>query len=254
MRTYTPSAPARQDLLTMGVRDVEVWGRGVDVEVFHPGKRSTPLRSALGLDDKFVFIHVGRLAAEKNVDVVLDAFQQTRALLPRGSVHLLVAGSGPLEQALRRRAPESVTFLGNLDRQRRLPELYASADAFVFASVTETLGLVVLEAMASGLPVIAVSAGGVVDHLRDQVNGLGAPPSTARAMAQALTTRMVRMVREPSIRSRLAAEARRTAEARSWRYELDQLEESYREVREAWVARRTMQPRVPSFALARQPR
>src|SRR5262249_45041936 len=144
VRTYTPSEPAKQDLLRMGVSDVEVWGRGVDIDLFHPSKRSTPLRAALGLEGKVVFVHVGRLAAEKNVGVVLEAFRHARGLLPRGAVHLLIAGSGPEEPQLRREATEGVTFLGNLDRQRRLPELYASADVFVFASLTETLGLVVL--------------------------------------------------------------------------------------------------------------
>jgi glycosyltransferase involved in cell wall biosynthesis len=229
-RAYTPSEPARQDLLNMGVADVEVWGRGVDVQLFHPNKRSTPLREALGLTEKFVFVHVGRLAAEKNVHVVLDAFRQARRLLPRGSVHLLVAGSGPAEPELRRRASGSVTFLGNLDRQNRLPDIYASADAFVFASLTETLGLVVLEAMASGLPVVAVAAGGVVDHVRDGRNGFAVSPGNLTTMVDGLKDAMVRLVREPGLRGTLAAEARRTAEARSWQHELDRLEESYREV------------------------
>lgn len=229
-RTYTPSAPARQDLLNMGVDDVEIWGRGVDIELFGPWKRSLPFRAALGLENKFVFVHVGRLAAEKNVHVVLDAFRHARELLPPDSVHLLVAGSGPVEDALRRRAPESVTFLGNLDRQHRLPDFYASADAFVFASVTETLGLVVLEAMASGLPVIAVAAGGVVDHLRDGRNGLAVSPGCLTGMIDSMAARMVRLARDPELARILAGEARRTAERRSWRVELDRLEESYREV------------------------
>ena len=254
-RTYTPSEPARQDLLDMGVADVEVWGRGVDVQLFNPNKRSTPLREALGLTEKFVFVHVGRLAAEKNVHVVLDAFRQARKLLPRGSVHLLVAGSGPAEPELRRRASGSVTFLGNLDRQHRLPEMYASADAFVFASLTETLGLVVLEAMASGLPVVAVAAGGVVDHLHDERNGLAVPPGGLTAMSDGLKNGMVRLVREPGLRHTLATEARRTAEARSWQHELDRLEESYREVHAAWLKRRgESSPMTPSLSLARQPR
>lgn len=250
MRTYTPSEPARDDLLNMGVADVEVWGRGVDVDVFHPAKRSGPLRAALGLEGKFVFIHVGRLAAEKNVGVVLDAFRQARELLPRGAVHLLVAGTGPVESELRRRAPESVTFLGNLDRQRRLPDLYASADAFAFASVTETLGLVVLEAMASGLPVIAVAAGGVVDHLRDGVNGLSVRAGRLTTMIDDMKECMVRLVRDASLRETLALEARHTAEARSWRAELDRLEDSYREVRDAWRGRRETLLRNRYAALA----
>src|SRR5207248_5337527 len=143
-----------------------------------------------------------------------------------GTIHLLIAGSGPVEAELRRRAPESVTFLGNLDHQRRLPDLYASADAFLFASVTETLGLVVLEAMASGLPVIATPAGGVADHLRDDDNGISYPARDVSAMARAMTTLALDRART----RRLAAGARRTAESLSWDAELDRLDESYREV------------------------
>ena len=237
-RTYTPSEPARQDLLRIGVADVEVWGRGVDIDLFNPSKRSGPLRAALGVEGKFVFVHVGRLAAEKNVGVVLEAYRQARELLPYGAVHLLVAGSGPAERELRRQAPEGVSFLGNLDRQRRLPDLYASADAFVFSSLTETLGLVVLEAMASGLPVIAAAAGGVIDHLRDERNGLAFPASSDAEMATAMTERMVRLVRDPALRGALAAGAHATAVERSWAHELDRLAVSYREIADAWTGER----------------
>ena len=225
-RTYTPSEPAKRDLHAIGVADVEVWGRGVDVDVFHPGRRSQPLRHALGVDDKLVFVHVGRLAAEKNVETILGAFALARRLLPEDSVRLFIAGSGPHEARLRRQAPDGVTFLGHLDRRHRLPELYASADGFLFASLTETLGLVILEAMASGLPVIAAPAGGVADHLRDDVNGLAYPDNDVAAMAHA----MVRLVMDPMLRHRLRTAARETAEARSWAHELDRLGESYREV------------------------
>ena len=112
------------------------------------------------------------MAAEKGVDRIIAAYELARQSLPAGAIHLVIAGSGPKEDALRESAREGVTFLGNLDRGDVLPRLYASADAFLFASLTETLGLVVLEAMSSGLPVIAVPAGGVADHLRDGINGL----------------------------------------------------------------------------------
>ncbi|HKO14589.1 MAG TPA: glycosyltransferase [Gemmatimonadaceae bacterium] len=135
-------------------------------------------------------------------------------------------------------APESVSFLGNLDRQRRLPELYASGDAFLFASVTETLGLVVLEAMASGLPVIAAPAGGVADHLGHEAIGLAYPAGDAELMAHA----MVRLVRDRVLRDALARGARRTAEGHSWNAELDRLDVSYRQVCEAATSRRSITP------------
>ena len=225
-RTYTPSHFTRAELLRLGLADVEVWGRGVDATMYHPEHRSTALRASLGLDDTFVFVHVGRLAAEKGVDVILEAFRQASALLPAGSIHLVIAGGGPEEQALRAAAPAGVTFLGFLDRTKHLPQLYASCDGFLFSSLTETLGLVVLEAMASGLPVIATPAGGVADHLRDGENGLAFAPRDSAAMAH----QMVRLVLDEAQRRRLGHGARLTAEALSWEAELDRLDASYREL------------------------
>jgi glycosyltransferase involved in cell wall biosynthesis len=208
------------------VEDVEVWGRGVDTQHFHPRHRHEALRQAYARRETCVFLHVGRLAAEKGVDVILAAYARARAQLPAGAVHLIVAGAGPRTDALRALGTEGVTFLGNLDRQEVLPRLYASADAFVFSSLTETLGLVILEAMASGLPVIATPAGGVADHLRDGHNGLAFPPGDVDAMARAMVT----MALDRRLVATLGAHARTTAEALDWSHELDRLDASYREV------------------------
>ena len=231
-RVYTPSAVARSELLGMGLEDVEVWGRGVDTKVFHPGRRSQELREALGMGSRFTFVYVGRLAAEKRVDVVIEGFHRALSQVPRGVIHLVIAGTGPCEAELKAAAPPEVSFLGFLDRATQLPDLYANCDAFVFASVTETLGLVVLEAMASGLPVIAAPEGGVRDHLRDGVNGLTYSAGDPAALARA----MVLLVGEWELTRRLARHARKTAEGLSWERELDRLDASYREVCAAGAA------------------
>jgi glycosyltransferase involved in cell wall biosynthesis len=225
-RVYTPSHAAREDLLRLGVRDVEVWGRGVDTELFHPGRRSEALRAALGMGSRYTFLYVGRLAAEKRAAQVIDAFRVASEMLPQGVIHLILAGTGPKEADLRAAAPPGVDFLGVLDRRSRLPDLYANCDAFVFASVTETLGLVVLEAMASGLPVIAVPAGGVRDHLRDGRNGVACRDGDVPGMALA----MVRMATEWGLSRRLARGARQSVEALTWDREIERLDRSYREV------------------------
>jgi phosphatidylinositol alpha 1,6-mannosyltransferase len=226
LRTFTPSRAARADLLELGVKDVEVWGRTVDTKVFSP-RRSDPLIRLLnGWERKFVLLHVGRLAAEKGVHRILEGFRIARKLLPAGSMHLVIAGGGPEEPALRAAAPPDVTFMGVLDHKLALPQLYASADAFVLTSLTETLGLVVLEAMASGLPVIATPAGGVGDHLRHEENGLSYPAGDVTEMAHAI----VRLVMNPGLTEQLALGARRTAEGLDWEGELDRLGASYREV------------------------
>jgi glycosyltransferase involved in cell wall biosynthesis len=225
-RVYTPSSVAREDLLRLGLADVEVWGRGVDTETFHPGRRSEAIRAALGMGSRYTFLYVGRLAAEKRVEQVVDAFRLASEMVPRGVIHLVIAGAGPREAELRAALPPGVTFLGLLDRRGRLPDLYANCDAFVFASVTETLGLVVLEAMASGLPVIAVPEGGVRDHLRDGRNGIACRAGDVSGMALA----MVRIATEWGLSRRLARGARQTVEALSWEKEIERLDRSYREV------------------------
>jgi glycosyltransferase involved in cell wall biosynthesis len=228
-RVYTPSSASRLDLLRLGLTDVEVWGRGVDTELFHPGRRAEALRAVLGMGSRYTFLYVGRLASEKRPDQVLDAFRLASEMLPRGVIHLVIAGTGPREDELRAVAPAGVSFLGLLDRRSRLPDLYANCDAFVFASVTETLGLVVLEAMASGLPVIAVPEGGVRDHLRDGRNGLACREGDVQGMALA----MVRIATEWGLSRRLARGARHSVEPLSWGQEIERLDRSYREVIES---------------------
>jgi glycosyltransferase involved in cell wall biosynthesis len=250
-RVFTPSEPAREDLRGFGVSRVEVWGRGVDVSSFSPARRSRPLREAYGVDQSVVFLHVGRLAAEKGADQILEAYLRARELLPAGAIRLMIAGAGPEEGSLRALAGPDVLFLGVLDRERSLPRLYASADAFLFASLTETLGLVVLEAMASGLPVIAPAAGGVADHLRDEVNGIVVPPRGIDAMA----TSIVALTLDTQRRRRLSEGARHTALALDWDTELDRLDHCYRGLLgrrwrngRARVERRAYIPRVGSAA------
>ena len=223
-RVFTPSGPARDDLHALGVRDVEVWGRGVDIDVFSPDRRSEPLRAAYGVDHSVVFLHVGRLAAEKGVERIVRAFSLAKQMLPAGAARLIIAGAGPAETSLRHLTGPDVLFLGVLDRERALPRLYASADAFLFSSLTETLGLVVLEAMASGLPVVAPPAGGVADLLRHETNGIAVPPFGVDAMAAAI----VDLTLDATRRRRLAEGARRTALALDWDAELDRLDASYR--------------------------
>ena len=223
-RTYTPSESSRRELYRLGVDAVEVWGRGVDLSVFTPGRRSGALRASLGVRSAFTFVYVGRLAPEKNVATLLRAFERVLSTMGRDAVRLVIAGSGPDEIRLREAAPPGTVFIGNLDRNRDLPALYASGDAFIFASTTETLGLVVLEAMASGLPVLATPAQGVAEFLRDDVNGMAFPANNADALAAA----MARIATESGLRERLGEGALATARELGWDVELDRLDASYR--------------------------
>ena len=178
--------------------------------MFSPERRSNALRDAYGFANAFTFVHVGRLAAEKGTETILDAYVLAQQALPSRSIHLVIAGVGPCEDALRARGTRGVTFLGYLDRRVDLPRLYASFDAFVVSSLTETSGLVVLEAMSCALPVIATAAGGVADHRRHGRNGLAYPPphdasAMARAMIQLATDRT--LTKTPGQGARATTEA-----------------------------------------------
>jgi glycosyltransferase involved in cell wall biosynthesis len=227
-RTLVPSRVAQDALLEIGVRQTHVWGGGVDAELFHPRHFSSATRQRLGIGRVFTFLHVGRLAPEKNVELVLAAFAMARAQQPEVPMRLLIAGAGPSEKALRGSSTPGVTFLGAVDRTNELPALYASVDAFVTASTTETLGLVTLEAMASGLPVIACREGGLRDYFVHTHNGLSFAAGDATDCAEA----MVRLVRDASLHERLRSGARQTAEAWSSVRDLDRLDGLFqREIR-----------------------
>jgi len=228
-RIYTPSSVSADWLRARGLANIEVWGRAVDTNVFRPADRApatpgTPAApGADGRDGTLTFLHVGRLAAEKNLEVLIRGFALAQASLG-ARIRLVIAGDGPVMPALRAMAPPGVEFTGFIDRELALPALYASADAFLNTSTSETLGLVILEAMACALPVAAVVAGGVADHLRHEVNGLAIAP-TEDGVAQAIA----RLAADPGLRARLGRGARAWAESLGWDRELDRLAASYAE-------------------------
>lgn len=244
--TLTPSRAAQRSLAELGITSSQVWSGGVDVEQFHPRRAAVTTRQRYGTEKAFTFVYAGRLAPEKRVQVVLDAFSRLRRRCPKLPLRLLIAGSGPSESSLRSHTSAGVTFVGALDRTHDLPSLYASADAFVTASDTETLGLVVLEAMASGVPVITCDAGGVTECLEDGRNGLAFRRGDAEACANA----MWQLATDPSLHERLRAGARRTAEIQSSVRQLDRLDQLLRRVltataREPLAGRGWLVPSAP---------
>jgi glycosyltransferase involved in cell wall biosynthesis len=218
--TQTPSAATRAELEAMGVPRAVVWGRGVASSFFTPGRRSGARREALGAAGRTLVLHVSRLAVEKDVDTLVEAFRRARAALGDEAC-FVVAGDGPRAPGVRRALPFAVHrgFLG----RGELADLYADADLFVFPSPTETCGLVVLEAMASGLPVIASDRGGVLENLRHGINGLVVPAGDPGAFAAGT----VELARGSAQRDALAQAARAFAVARDWERELDALEPMY---------------------------
>lgn len=205
---HTPGEAARDELRRRGLHQVALWGRGVDTELFHPDRRSVAMRRRLGVrDGQVLILHVGRLAAEKNLDVLADAFCTADEALGPHAV-FAIAGDGPSAHRLYRRHP-GARRLGFL-RPGELAQVYASADVCVFPSRTETCGLVALEAMASGVSVVAADAGGFRENVVHGRTGLLVEPSDARGFALAI----VRLALDGVCRQTLGLAARRFAMTR----------------------------------------
>jgi glycosyltransferase involved in cell wall biosynthesis len=166
--TMVPTRALCAELLGHGFQNLRVVSRGVDTALFHPERRSHAQRSTWGAaENTLVLLVVGRLAQEKNLDAALAAFEAARANHP--DVKLVFVGSGPLQPALQQRCPQAV-FTGTL-AQENLAGCYASADLLLFPSLTETFGNVTLEALASGLPVLAFNTAAASDWVRHGHNG-----------------------------------------------------------------------------------
>ncbi|MCX7174573.1 MAG: glycosyltransferase family 1 protein [Proteobacteria bacterium] len=174
-----------RELAGEGYRNLAVVSRGVDTDLFNPRRRSDALRSSWGVEaDDLVVIYVGRLAPEKNLPVVLDAFAAIRAARP--DAKLLFVGDGPMRGKLQASCPAAI-FAG-MRTGSDLAAHYASADLFLFASLTETFGNVTSEALASGVGVVAYDCAGAADLIVDGDNGRTVAPGDAGAfMSTALT-------------------------------------------------------------------
>jgi glycosyltransferase involved in cell wall biosynthesis len=146
-------------------------GRGVDTALFSPEKRSQALREELGAGEGPILLYVGRLAAEKNVSLALCAFDAVRLRMPEAT--MVVVGEGPLRKKLEAEFP-AARFVG-AQHGEALARWYASSDLFLFPSTSETFGNVTLEALASGLPVIAFDTAAAAEHVDDCDNGLLSP-------------------------------------------------------------------------------
>ncbi len=180
--TLVPTRELADELVRLGFRDVGVLSRGVDTVLFNPARRSSELRAAWGAGPEDpVCLVVGRLAPEKNLELAFAAFAALRADHPRA--RMVCVGDGPLAETLARRHPEA-HFTG-VRRGEDLAAHYASADLFLFPSLTETFGNVVGEALASGLPVVAFDHAAAGDLIGNGYNGQLAAPGDRTAFIAA---------------------------------------------------------------------
>ena len=208
-----PSQQMRATLDQYGVRTrMEVLPTGIDLGRFCGGDGAA-FRARHGIAARRpVLVHISRVAHEKNIDFVLEALVQVRLAAP--DVLLVIAGEGPALEHVQRLAARlgltaNVLFVGYLERSGALLDCYRAGDAFVFASRTETQGLVLLEALALGVPVVSTAVMGTVDVLREVRGALIAPDNVGGFAAT-----IVRVLSDPALRARLAAAA--PADAAAW--------------------------------------
>ncbi len=216
-----------QELSDKGIQHTALWQRGVDTELFRPELRSQAMRERLlngRSDTGKLLLYIGRLSAEKQIErirPVLDAMPDAR---------LALVGDGPYRQQLETLFAGSAThFVGYLAGED-LAAAYASGDAFLFPSSTETLGLVLLEAMAAGCPVVAANRGGIPDIVSDGINGCLYEPDGADGGAGSLTAATRRLLDDRTRLQELRGAARQEAERWGWSGATEQLRGYYRQV------------------------
>ncbi len=207
--TFAPSVDIIAALAEAGFQNLHLMGRGVDTELFSPQRRDEALRAAWGAKPETpVAMCVGRLAAEKNLPLVAEAWAELRAARP--DLKLVLVGDGPLRDSLRRKYPEA--HFAGVQHGEDLARHYASGDLFLFASVTETFGNVVTEAMASGLVVAAYDYAAPRAYVREGTNGYLANFDDRNAFHAASRRALENLPEWPKLR----AAARATAQGLSW--------------------------------------
>ena len=209
LRTFAPTEELCRELAALGFTRLGVLSRGVDLRRFSPAHRSSALRASWGAPaDEPVVIHVGRMAAEKNYQLLFRAYDAMRAANPR--LRFILAGEGPLKPRLQREHRDCI-FAGIFTREE-IGRYYASADIYIHASLTETFGNVLTEAMASGLAVASFDYAAGRQFVRHGENGLAAPCNQPESLVAAATE----LARNAALRIRLRAAAATALSAQSW--------------------------------------
>ena len=228
--TYVPSPSAREELNNQGINGIQLWPRGIDASLFSPSHRSEQLREEQGVGERPLLVFVGRLVKEKDLDVLVDACV---ALEKKGhEFDVALIGDGPMREEIKTKLPRSI--LPGFQRGTDLSRWYASGDIFVFPSTTETFGNVVLEAGASGLPVVCAKAGGVGDLVAHGETGLLAAPHSADDYAAKIEV----LLRDSELRKQMGEKGREFALTHDWHAVNTLLLESYQAIIDEWSRKR----------------
>jgi len=206
--TFAPTPGTVSTLISKGFNGVQLWPRGIDRHKFSPSYRDNNWRKIHGLRKVPLFLFVGRLVAEKNLSELVEA---VKILRQKGyQFKIGFAGEGPYSKTLKEKFPNDLFF--GFIKDQELSKVYASSDLFVFPSTTETFGNVVLEAFASGLPVVGAKKGGSADLIQHQKNGLLAAPFDGVDLACQIEW----ILNNPQKTKNLRQKALETAEHYNW--------------------------------------
>jgi glycosyltransferase involved in cell wall biosynthesis len=214
---YVPAEGIMAEMKAIGIEDkrMKIWKRGMDTNLFSPHKRNPALMRRLTGNELPTVLFASRLVWEKNLETLIRVFERCRAL--QVPCNFVVAGDGVARKACESRMPGAV-FLGTVDHET-LSELYASADIFLFPSISESYGNVVLEAMASGLPCVLADGGGSRDFVEQGVNGFKCSPNDEVEYVEKIEL----LLQDNAFRRQLSEAGRRYSLAFNW----DHLAEVY---------------------------
>ena len=213
--TFVPTKQMQQVLSNQGFKQLCIMSRGIDSRHFNPEKRSNQLRASWGVKtDEPVLLYVGRMAAEKNIGLVAASYRAQLKNNP--DLKLVMVGDGPLKAELEQQIPEAL-FLG-VKRGDELAQIYASADIFLFASLSETFGNVVTEAMSSGLAVVGYDDAALAELGVHHHNAVIAP----KANAEQFISNLTELLSQPELIAKIRTNAQATCQNRSWQRISDQ--------------------------------
>ncbi len=196
----------------------------VDCQLFQPHYDKVSVREKYGISQKYILLYVGRLAPEKDVKTLLNVVQLIPSELDK-DIQWVWVGDGPLREELESEVPPNVIFTGYLNGEE-LAQIYSASDLFVFPSPTETFGNVVLEALASGTPVIGANSGGVKNVVQGELTGILCHPGEA----QEFTNSIVHLLTHDSLRWQMGMEGRKYALTQRWDRIFDHLLMQYNTV------------------------
>lgn len=217
-----PTSTIAEGLQELGVKKekMQIWGRGINLDLFNPKAGNNYIQKSITKNKKKNILFVSRLVWFKELKTLINVYKEI--MRTRDDVNFVIVGDGPQRDHLEKEMPEAV-FLGK-KQHNDLPPVYASSDIFVFPSISETFGNVVLEAMACGCPPVVAAAGGPKGIVTDGVNGLHAKPKDTKDFAKQIN----RLLDDEKLRKELSKNAVQYAKQQSWEKLTERLLEYYK--------------------------